>query len=278
MISNFKKYKRFFTFGCSFTMHRWPTWPHILASEMDDVELFNFGKAGASNMLISLRLAEANKRYKFNETDLIGIMWTSNTREDRFITDYGWMCMGNVYNQDILPKEYVKKFADPNSYLIRDYALMELVNGYVKSLPATTFQMLGWTPGLIENREGEDNSFTKVLHDRVLDLYSDNAKNFSINMRDWINNTYWKEDLAKHYDMGGYQYLQDGKLHTDGHPRPIIFYEYLKHLGFPLTEKSSNYANKIENLLQECKTSHDIHNMFQDVYMINNPEGRGQIF
>jgi len=278
MIESFKKFKRLFTFGCSFTMHKWPTWPHILASEIDDVELFNFGKAGASNMLISLRLAEANRRYKFTDTDLVAIMWTSNTREDRFIHDFGWICTGNIYNQDILPQEYVKKFADPDGYLIRDYALMELTNGYLKSLPSTSIQMLGWTPGLIENIEDQDNAFSQNIHDRLVELYSDNFKNFTTNMRDWITVTYWKEDTAKHYDMAGYRYLSNGKMHNDGHPRPIIFYEYLKYLGFPLTDKSIQYTNKMEDLLLQCKTELDIHNMFQDVYMNNNPEGRGQIF
>lgn len=94
----FSKYKRFFAFGCSFTKYCWPTWADIVSKEMPDAEYVNCGLHGSGNQLISYRIAEANTRYKFTDTDLVMVLWSTYFREDRWVNGK-WLAHGNIYNQ-----------------------------------------------------------------------------------------------------------------------------------------------------------------------------------
>jgi hypothetical protein len=82
---DYKKYKRVFIFGCSFTKYEWPTWANILSYEMPDAEIYNFAQSGAGNLFISERVIAANQRYRYNKDDLILLMWSTHSREDRYI-------------------------------------------------------------------------------------------------------------------------------------------------------------------------------------------------
>ena len=102
MIQDWTKYKRLFAFGCSFTQHIYPTWADVIYRSMSpDVEFFNFGKSGGGNIFIANRLTEANRKYKFNETDLIIVMWTTYCRFDFYKSEEGWVTSGNIYSQKI---------------------------------------------------------------------------------------------------------------------------------------------------------------------------------
>jgi len=280
MISNFKKYKRLFTFGCSFTRHKWPTWAHILSQEIDPDQLYNFARPGGGNFLIGLRVAEANKRYQFTDTDLIGIMWTSYTREDRYVKDQ-WISCGNVFNQSVYPENFVRDFCDPTGYMIRDYGVMELTSGYLKSLPCDSFQMLGWKPDLIENVENLDIAYDSKIFNDVKTVYKNHFDSFPMDMRSYIEKTYWSTGVTdqNHFDMVGHTYMMNGKLHRDGHPKPNVFYDYLQHLKFPLTEKSYNFAKESTAMLESCKTDQEIWDKFLKTgYIKQDAEARGMIF
>jgi hypothetical protein len=58
---NPSKYKRLFTFGCSFTRYLWPTWADILAEDIPYYE--NWGCGGAGNLYISNAIMEAHNRH-----------------------------------------------------------------------------------------------------------------------------------------------------------------------------------------------------------------------
>ena len=126
MIFDWSKYKRFFTFGCSFTCYMWPTWADIVSKEMPAAEFYNFGLSGGGNPLISYRVAETNNRYKFTDTDLVMIMFSTYCREDRWVTDRKWIAGGNIFNNRFYPDSWVKEFADERGYLIRDAAVIDM--------------------------------------------------------------------------------------------------------------------------------------------------------
>jgi hypothetical protein len=110
---------RFFAFGCSFTKsNRDSTWADILGAQFDYYE--NWGQPGAGNSFIFYSLIECCKRNKINKDDTVAIMWTSIGREDRFIQGKGWITPGSIYNQNVYPIDFVKQFADPTGYLLRD--------------------------------------------------------------------------------------------------------------------------------------------------------------
>lgn len=93
------QYKRIFTFGCSFTQFFWPTWADVLAVA-SGIPTFNGGLAGIGNVGIFHQMLAYDLKYKFNSDDLILVMWTSFTREDRFINN-NWRTSGNILNKNI---------------------------------------------------------------------------------------------------------------------------------------------------------------------------------
>lgn len=110
---------RLFTFGCSFTNSIRPTWADIVAREYKEFQ--NWGQAGAGNSFIFYSLMECNKRNKITKDDVVMIMWSSIGREDRYV-DGEWLTPGSIYNQTDYDENFVRKFADPTGYLLRDAA------------------------------------------------------------------------------------------------------------------------------------------------------------
>lgn len=232
---DWSKYKRFFAFGCSFTSYMWPTWADVVSKEMPDAEFFNLGKSGSGNMLISLRLSEANNRFKFTDTDLIMVMFTTYAREDRWVEDQ-WLTPGNIYNNDIYPKEWVKKFADERGYLIRDAGLIDMSMNYLDSLPCDNYCML--SVPFIEGSDACDSTFTKV-HEDIIDIYTNTFSRLPSSMYELELRRNWKTDYT------GFE---------DGHPSTIKYYNYLEKLGFNLSEKSKQFAEESTETLKTITT------------------------
>ena len=101
-------YKRCFTFGCSFTNFAWHTWPDIIEQELG-IPTENWGLPGLGNVGIFHRMVEADLKNNFNENDLILVVWSTWTREDRYLGD--WTLKGNIFNNtDLYDKDFRKKF------------------------------------------------------------------------------------------------------------------------------------------------------------------------
>ena len=237
---NFSKYKRFFTFGCSFTDYRWPTWSNILREEMSNIEYYNFGSGGAGNMLISNRIVESNLRFKFNETDLIIVMWSTFCREDRWITNRRWVNPGNIFTQCEYDDEFVQKYADPTGYLIRDMALITLANNYLEN---NIFDSVSLMSVPINFQQDSNDSTVKD----VIKLYSSiiNSMPESLFVLE-MNNEWGMGHEYYNIEMDPTQ----TKLFKDYHPNPSRYCQYLRKIGFNLSESTINYAEKFTNILK----------------------------
>lgn len=247
MIVDWKKYKRFFTFGCSFTCYMWPTWADIISKEIPDAKFYNFGVSGGGNSLISYRIAEANNRYKFNETDLIMVMFTTYCREDRWLSpenadaiqspNRGWLAGGNIFNNKYYPDSWVKNYADEHGYLIRDAAVIDLTVNYLENIPSTSFCML--SVPFVTNSESCDVTSQKPYE--IIAVYENTFNKFKPSMYELEMSRNWK-DLEKDY------------MFSDGHPSPIRYYNYLEKIGFNLTDKSKQYAIEMSSILKTIES------------------------
>lgn len=243
MIFDWSKYKRFFTFGCSFTSYMWPTWADVISKEMPEAEFYNFGKSGSGNPLISYRIAEANNRFKFTDTDLIMVMFTTYCREDRWLSpenaeaieapSYGWLSCGNIYNNKFYPKSWVRDFADERGYLIRDAATIDLTVKYLESISATSYCML--SVPFVTNSESCDTTSQKPYD--LIAVYENTFNKFKPSLFELELKENWK-DLKNDYKF------------SDGHPSPLRYHSYLEKLGLNLTEKSKDYAIEMSNILK----------------------------
>lgn len=228
---DFTKYKRFFTFGCSYTNYMWPTWAELISKEMPNIEYYNCGRSGSGNQLISYRIAEVNNRFKLTKDDLVMVMFSSYCREDRWVADFvdtgstGWVSGGNIFAYRYYSKEWVKKFADEQGYLIRDAAIIDMSIKYLEALPCDSHFMLSvpFAMGADDN-PSQDEEIKKIK-----EMYADSFNKISPSLYDVVI----KPNISElEYDYK----FKDGHLTTTRH------YDYLTKIGFNLSPHTEQYA------------------------------------
>lgn len=237
---DFTNVKRIFAFGCSFTSYDWPTWADLIAFDNSDAAYYNFGRAGMGNVAIAARIAEANKKFNFCETDLVVTMWSTFCREDRWIQGR-WFTQGNVYHSEY-PDSWVKKYADPIGYLIRDHAIINLTNNWLtnskfknltlKSTPFdyTDLDVEEYSHLIEELRATYGNDYNNMPQD----LFSYMGK------WDFSKQQYWDDLTNKPY------------MRNDQHPASTVYLNYLKHLGLTFKEQTEDIAQKSDEILSNA--------------------------
>jgi hypothetical protein len=244
------KYKRLFTFGCSFTNYRFPTWAHILSKSMPDTEFYNLGRGSGGNLFIANRITEANKKFKFNEDDLVVVMWSTLCREDRFVND-NWLLAGNIFTQGYYPESFVKEFCDPVGYLIRDLSLVELSKTYLDSLPCDNYMMLSVPFNHQVYVETEKTT-------EVLNTYSDLIESFPPSLFELEMNNKWTADVS---------YIGNENVpQIDYHPTPMNYYNYMTKLGFALSDIAEQYAIDSETTYRTAKSLQQLQALFYSEY------------
>ena len=247
------KYNRFFAFGCSYTSHSLPTWTDIVAAEMPHAEYYNFGQGGSGNLLINNRIAQANLKYKFNETDLVIVMFTSICREDRYIKGT-WHSYGNIYNQPYYDKSFVKKYCDPFGYLIRDAALIEMTQTYLQSLPCQSLFFSMVDMSLMAGLLSETAAIEAPIDDMIKfkQIYGNMMKFPSVLSED------------RYFELS----LLDNKSHKprlDGHPLASDYLEFLINSEFPITSKGIDYVDDAMDKISKLKYWDDIDKVFPEL-------------
>ena len=251
MISDLSRYKRFFAFGCSFTSYVPPTWANILASEMPDCEFYNFGIGGGGNLFITNRIVQANRKFKFNEDDLIIVMFSSMCREDRFI-DGKWHLHGNVFNQSYYNKNFVMNYCDPIGYIVRDMALIEMAQVYLSTVPSTVVLLsmmeMSFDSGLLA--ETQKINMNDPALAKCEELYKD------IRFPCMVKSG--KE---------GYHGLRlrdrSGKMRQDGHPLTEDHLKFLLDNGFPITERGIQYTKDAMDKCSRAKSWEELYQLFK---------------
>ncbi len=226
---DFKKYKRFFAFGCSMTSYFWPTWADIIAQEIP--ESYNYGKSGGGNLFISNQITEANQRFKFNKDDLVMVMWSSIHREDRYMNNH-WETPGNIYTQNIYDDDFVRKFADVKGYFIRDMALITLSLKLLESTDAD-FYMLKMSPFEV----GHGEAAPQHLVGHVRELYADTLEKIQPDILNLELDGRWPQ-----VPIQG----RNGGQTADYHPTPLNHANYLRKLfpGIQFSETTLEFIHQ----------------------------------
>lgn len=215
--------KRLFAFGCSFTEYYWGgTWPEIVAFDLD-IDFYNYGKSGAGNQYISNMVSQADSFYKFNEDDLVIVAWTNVCREDKWV-NRNWVTPGNIFTQGDYDKEYVKKWADPFGYLIRDLASIKFVESLLKNV-GCQYHFISMCDIAQQFNQNDvmatyDPNFQDV-HNRICELYRPQLDKIETSYftKLWNGNVYGNK-LVPDVEIFGPHF-------SDGHPTPK---EHLKYL------------------------------------------------
>jgi hypothetical protein len=219
--------KRLFTFGCSFTQYKWPTWADILGREFDYYE--NWGKQGAGNQYIFHSLIECNQRHQFNKNDTIVVMWTESLREDRYVKDQ-WIVSGNVNLHLVYDKEWVRKFYCPRGHTIRD---LSLITATISVLANTNYIFLSMTD-------------IDAMDTDVQELYSGTLSSIRPSAYKTLFNGKWGSRPSQFAESSPEKkfFLHNSK--RDFHPSPEEYIEYLNKVlpEISLTEETIQWAKE----------------------------------
>ena len=216
--------KRLFAFGCSFTEYHWACWPEIVAEDLD-VPFYNYGKSGAGNQYIANMIAQADSRHKFTADDLIMVCWTNVSREDKWVNGV-WITPGNIYTQNVYSDDYVKKWADPLGYLVRDCATITLAKGYLQNTNCQYhfFSMCELHHTFDLNEKNKVNDNMKDRYQQLCDTY------YEILSMPSFYNLLWHNDIHENKFKLMKQVYDN--YFDDGHPSPLDHLYFLRCL-FP---------------------------------------------
>lgn len=227
---DFKKYKRFFAFGCSFTEYKWPTWADLIAQEIP--ESYNYGLGGAGNVFMHHRFIEAHTRHRINSDDLVIVTWTNCAREDRYV-DNRWICPGNIYTQTTYDVNWIKKYSDIRGYFIRDLAVITSTKLILDGL-GVDYHFHSMVPLTNIDQYAHHN----VRIDDVEKLYAQTLKAIKPSYFEALFNFDW---LSRQPRPRAYN---NGRQYPDPHPTPTEHLEYIQkiHPGTEFSASTVQYA------------------------------------
>jgi hypothetical protein len=230
---NFKNYKRFFAFGCSFTQYHWPTWADIIGQEFSTY--YNYGKCGAGNFFIFQSLTEAIVKHNINKDDLVMVMFSNVTREDRFVKKRGWVTPGNLYFQDEYDKKFLEKYLCDHGYLMRD---LNLITGCKLALDAVgcDYKLMSMIP--FDSKQSDSKKMSNV--DYLLTFYEKVLTTIQPSVFDVVFDGDWNTRQPR----PAYKVSWSKELFVDNHPTPNEHLEYLQKV-FPdivLSDKTLEYV------------------------------------
>ncbi len=249
---------RLFTFGCSFTQYwRWPTWADYVGRGFDLYE--NWGLCGAGNSYIFNSLIECNQRNTLCAGDLVLIMWTNTSREDRYVGDR-WLEGGNVYWGSELGADYVRRFACERGYLIRDLATMAACEQLLEHWGCDWrwFSMVPFDRTNSQNELGENPAKPTQADQDVRDLYRGVIDQIAPSVLETVFNGSWftGNGIPDSYDP----------RRRDFHPTPLEHVRYIDLVA-------SDLAN-LEHAAWMSQWDRDIRTGCRDWPQPNRPSAR----
>lgn len=248
---DFKKYKRFFAFGCSLTSYYWPTWADIIAKEIP--ESYNYGQSGGGNLFIASQVAEANVRYKFNKDDLVMIMWSSISREDRWLHGT-WLTPGNIYTQNYYDDNFIKKFSDSKGYLIRDLSIITMCKGMLDNT-GVDYHMLNMAPLMSIQFSSPNQKFDNG--EGVLEFYKETLSAIHPDILTIECNGRWPQHPIKGNGSG---------QTADYHPDTAAYANYLKKIfpGISFSRETIDFIQQYQAYIHQA-------NFLDDLRTVWNP-------
>ena len=222
------------------TSYYWPTWADIIAQEIP--ESYNYGQSGGGNLFIASQVAEANQRFKFNKDDLVIIMWSSISLEDRY-RHGAWITPGNIYTQSYFDEKFVQEWADSRGYLIRDLAVITMCKGMLDSLEID-YHMLNMAPFVDIQFSKPNQSFNDGVD--VLNFYAETLAAIGPDLLTVACNGHWPQHPIRH---------ESGGQTADYHPSTEMHYRYLNEIfrGTQFKSETVEFVKKFETTIKQAQ-------------------------
>jgi len=234
-----QRLKRLFAFGCSFTQYHWPTWADILAREFDYFE--NWALSGGGNQFIFNSLNECVVKNSITANDLVAVMWTNVAREDRYVNNR-WLVGGNIYTQSAYNKEFIKNFADPKGYIIRDLSLIHAAKKMLESynVPYIFMSMMP-----IDNL---NQYFVSPIRDveSIIEYYQPTISGIKPSVFETVFDSNWKS--------------RPTRIKNDLHPLPSDHLEYIDSVlkEYTVGDETRSWVNTVTDRLIQKQDYSDL--------------------
>lgn len=248
------KYKRFVAIGCSFTRWIWPTWSDLISLEMPDAHYVNCARGGAGNQYITTMLGLLSRQHNFGPETLVGIMWSTFCREDRYVYENprpnigkprGWHTPGNLLVSKPDDPFVDVEMLEPFHYLIRDTSIISTANEWLKiadfdTLNISALDLEAQIPHAngtttIVGREPEDK-----LIKNILDLHKDLDNDF-------VGYLYRQGDSQPEMHV----YPTPQGMFTDYHPKCEHYCNLLDQWGIPISSDTREFASRVTQKINE---------------------------
>jgi len=151
-------FKRFYSFGCSWTNFIWPTWADIVAWDLE-VPFENWGITGSCNQVISSKLVECDLKNTFTTNDLIVVVWSGWNRESRYKNKI-WHTGGNIFNSDYYDQAWLKKYWDYDWDIIRNSTIIHNTSKAYKDMISYQCSIFPFPDDIVSSEV--DNSSTQI--------------------------------------------------------------------------------------------------------------------
>ena len=222
--------KRLFTFGCSFTSWKWPTWNDYIGLNFD--EYYSLGCGGADNKNILYRLLQADKKYKFTSDDTIMIMFTSFNRMSYVDKDFSIHNIGDLVDDNLKLHPIGKEYNFPTAIYDSCIAIQSIKSILESKNIKYTFLQSMKHNFYYDDFEAEGK--VKENLDYCLDLFK-----YPI-MENWC---------YENYDFPKEKIIWKDNHTQDGHPTMKHHFDFVKEF-FPqyITDKTNQYYNKHLNV------------------------------
>jgi hypothetical protein len=176
---------------------------------------------------------------------------------------------GNIFSQDEYNAKWVKTYADPLGFLIRDLSFINLTDGFLKSTECQ-YHFLSMMDIIDADQQGHQsfNSFKKLnpqtgqyddVFDIIMTMYQDTIHKINKS----FYRTLWNNNISLKFEQESKRF--EG-LFDDGHPWPEESLKYLEEVftdhQFDLETKNrvaevnSNIINEIKNYTKTEKIKH----------------------
>lgn len=237
---DFSKYKRFFSFGCSFTDYHWMTWSDIISEEIS--HSFKYAKTGAGNFFIFQAFNEAYIKHQIDKDDLVMIMFSNVTREDRFTKNRGWITPGNLYHQDEYDKSFIDKFLCHHGYLMRDLNLVNSLKVMLDSI-GCDYSFMSMVP--FQSKQSDQFLMTDIEY--LENFYQETLSKIYPSVFEVIFNSDWNTRKSR----PTYSVPWQTNKFIDNHPTPLEHLEYIQKI-FPSLKLKESTIEKVEQENSKC--------------------------
>jgi len=255
---------RLFTFGCSHTKYRWPSWADILGLNFN--EFYNFGRPGSGIFYMMYQFTFGNEHFKFTEDDTLIFMLSDEARID-IIKENDWLVAGLAFNSThIFGKKLFDHYSEVHaveSTYIYVYYLKKMLDEI-----GCNYEIMYAFPPLIEKKE----------------LYSENLINIW-NKKFNLTNTNIKSltEFCKSINDIQYSFYRDENTIIDDKKLPTYYidnhFSVLGHLEYIKKYLNEYYSNKFDDIVYEWhnkvpidKHESEVINMFYNTINKNKVE------